>query len=305
MCLSKLFKFNKKEKEKNILKVDKYYSPMIGDSYENSPPEVLKEDDEDRGIAQSIYLYNKEQAQKDISRYLLLAKFTLEDRQEYIEEIESDYIEETPILEEVESFKEYSILQKKIFKIEDLHEPDLSLEIINLLKRNDQSVFEYLYEYELPKIVRLVIKNSGNIESAEDIFQEALLILYEKVCKNELNLTCSFSTYLYSVSRILWLEQLRLKDNNLVLFEDYEFIKVDSLIEDSITVPEDYENVKSIIINLGKSCQDLLEYYYFRKMDWKEIAQKLGYSNEGSARNQKYKCIQRIKKELEEIGKMS
>lgn len=81
--------------------------------------------------------------------------------------------------------------------------------IINGILSGDQRVFNDLYEYEFPKVVRLITKNSGNIDSAKDIFQDALVILIEKVNRMELDLTCSVETYLYSICRILWLEQLR------------------------------------------------------------------------------------------------
>lgn len=170
--------------------------------------------------------------------------------------------------------------------------------IIKAIELNEQSVYDYLYEYELPKITRLVVKNSGNIESAEDIFQEALLIIYEKIFQNDLKLMCSFSTYLYSISRILWLEKLRSKDKNIVLIDSYDFVEIKLTEIENDDLPDEYERVCKVIEQLGKSCQELLEYFYFQKKNWNEIADLLGYSNAGSAKNQKYKCIEKIKSEL-------
>ena len=54
--------------------------------------------------------------------------------------------------------------------------------------------------------------------------------------------------------------------------------------------------MEKAIGNLGEPCKSLLEAYYLRKMNMQEIAFSFGYTNAENAKNQKYKCLMRLKK---------
>ena len=59
-----------------------------------------------------------------------------------------------------------------------------------------------------PAIRKLVRSRGGTTRDAEDVFQEALIVLIGKV-KKDFQLSARLSTYLYGVCRFLWNEQLR------------------------------------------------------------------------------------------------
>jgi RNA polymerase sigma factor (sigma-70 family) len=169
-------------------------------------------------------------------------------------------------------------------------------EIINGILSGDQKVFNDLYEYEFPKVVRMIKKYSGNIENAKDIFQDSLVILIEKVNRKELDLTCSVKTYLYSISRILWSAQLRKNQLTISLDDEYGNIETDDIfINFDSTLPDVYDDVNKAIEMLGNQCKKLLECFYYKKMSWNEIAITLGYKSAASAKNQKYKYLERIR----------
>ena len=108
--------------------------------------------------------------------------------------------------------------------------------ILHGILSGDQYTFDELYEVEFPKIVRLVTKNSGTLDEAKDIFQDALVVLIEKAYRKELDLTCSIGTNLYSICRNIWLERLRKVKNIISLNDSF------SQLESSITFMVD-ENV--------------------------------------------------------------
>ncbi|MEI6140099.1 MAG: sigma-70 family RNA polymerase sigma factor [Mariniphaga sp.] len=168
--------------------------------------------------------------------------------------------------------------------------------IINGILSGSQMVFNELYENEFPKVVRLITKNSGSVDLAKDIFQDGLIILIEKVNRMELDLMCSVVTYLYSICRLLWLEQLRKRKKNISLDDSYSHSESDlTIIVHDTESPDIYEAVNNEIEKLGKPCRQLLEGYYYRNMSWDEIASELGYKNAASARNQKYKYLEKIR----------
>jgi RNA polymerase sigma factor (sigma-70 family) len=167
--------------------------------------------------------------------------------------------------------------------------------IINGIRSGNQQVFNDLYENEFPKVVRLITKNSGNIDSAKDVFQDALVILIEKVNSMELDLTCPIKTYLYSICRILWLQQLRKDKKNISLNDLYDYLESDIVVNRLETVSDIYDEVNHAIEKLGDPCKQLLKCFYYEKMSWDEIASTLGYKNAASAKNQKYKYLERIR----------
>lgn len=167
--------------------------------------------------------------------------------------------------------------------------------IISGILSGNQQVFNDLYEFEFPKVVRLITKNSGNIDGAKDTFQDALIILIEKANRRELDLTCSIRTYLFSICRILWSEQLRKDKKTIPLTDSYDHFETDLVIINDDILPDIYDEVNDAIEKMGDQCKQLLEDFYYKNMSWNEIATALGYKNAASAKNQKYKYLERIR----------
>lgn len=185
------------------------------------------------------------------------------------------------------------------FDIIGLSVKEENAKIIDGLYSGNQEVFNDLYEYEFPKVVKLITQNSGSVDNARDIFQDALVILMEKVYYKELHLSCSIGTYLYAISQNLWLSKLR-RNKFFISLCKLSFINSElevRFIEDENT-PENIDSIINAIENLGKPCKQLLELFYYKNESWNDIATTLGYSNGASARNQKYKCLERLRKQL-------
>ncbi len=174
-------------------------------------------------------------------------------------------------------------------------------QILNGFLSGEQLTVNKLYEYEFPKIVRLILKNSGNLENAKDVFQDGLVVLIENVLNKKIDLTESFSSYLYGVCRILWLNQLKKLKRTIQFRDEYSYLQTEFIFVDNENRPANYENIFEVIESMGNPCKQLLELYYYRNMNWEAISDELGYASAGSARNQKYKCLERIRKQLAEV----
>ena len=46
---------------------------------------------------------------------------------------------------------------------------------------------------------------------------------------------------------------------------------------------------------LGDPCKSILMYFYYEQFSMEKIAETLGYTNADNAKNQKYKCLKRLK----------
>lgn len=154
-----------------------------------------------------------------------------------------------------------------------------------------------LYEY-YPMIRQLVCTNGGNDADAQDIFQEALLVLFRNAQKADFELTCAASTYLYSVARFMWKDSLRKKKRAVELQEDSPSIRVEfeDTLEQQEMIQQKNTTLQAIIEQLGDKCKKILTAYYYHKMSMQEIATQLNYSSTNSVKTQKYKCLERAKK---------
>lgn len=169
--------------------------------------------------------------------------------------------------------------------------------IINGLKSSSDSVLNYLYKEYLPMIRNLVITNSGTKDDANDILQDGIIVIYEKAKNNELDLTCTVKTYLYSVCRNLWLKELR-KSGKQVSFNEIhnETIPVIDETEEKENLSKQQQIIEKLIDQIGESYKQILIYFFYEKLSMNEIADKMGYTNAGNAKTQKYKCLKKLQK---------
>ena len=170
-------------------------------------------------------------------------------------------------------------------------------EILRGLAANDRKAIETLYRDHFNMIQTLVINNNGSSEEAKDVFQEAMIVLYEKVRSGSFELNCLIKTYLYSVCRRLWLKRLQqLSRFSNTAETDEPLVPVDEDMDDHEKRNEEFEMMEKAISGLGEPCRSLLEAYYLQQQNMQEIAANFGYTNADNAKNQKYKCLMRLKK---------
>ena len=165
------------------------------------------------------------------------------------------------------------------------------------LAQNDSKAVEALYKSHFSMIQHFVTNNNGSFDDARDIFQEAMITLYEKVQMDNFTLTCQIKTYLFSICKNLWLKRLQ---------QMGKYSAPLSAQEETISVEEDLDRFEKkdaafaimdrALNSLGEPCKSLLEGYYLNKKGMQELASQFGYTNADNAKNQKYKCLMRLKK---------
>lgn len=153
-----------------------------------------------------------------------------------------------------------------------------------------EKAFAKLYHL-YPRIEKLILSKGGNKDDARDVFQEALIILNRNLEKTDFKLTSSFYTYLYSVSRFVWKDtQTKFKKNQLKELNGDEVEMFQAVIEE-----KKYKLAENAFSKIGKRCQQLLQLFYHQRMSFKDISEKMKFSSEKVAKNQKYKCLKKAK----------
>jgi RNA polymerase sigma factor (sigma-70 family) len=165
------------------------------------------------------------------------------------------------------------------------------------LARNDKKAVETIYKENYSTVQSLIINNNGTADDAKDIFQEAMIVLYEKARSGNFELSCQIKTYVYSVSRRLWLKRLQQASRYSGDIGHAEaVVQVEDDIEEHTRRDAEFEMMEKAIGSLGEPCKSLLEAFYLQRKNMQEIAASFGYTNAENAKTQKYKCLIRLKK---------
>jgi len=162
-------------------------------------------------------------------------------------------------------------------------------DIIIGIKKRDSHTIRYLYKTCYPDIRSLVLANKGTSQDAQDLFQDALLIIYQKIVALNLNINCAFRTYLFSVCRLMWLRELEERRNQ---GQNYEYSDTFSgNINEDINTLETLKMriYKKHFDELNKECQEVLK-MYFNGVPMEDICSKMGYQSVQIAKDKKYRC---------------
>jgi RNA polymerase sigma factor (sigma-70 family) len=171
---------------------------------------------------------------------------------------------------------------------------------IDGLKINNDKILSSLYKKFYPIVLKYVLNNNGSEQEAQDIYQETILVLYKNCKKSEFELKCALQTYIYSIAKRLWLKQINANKNlyrlNNENDNDNNIVDVANEINEHLEKENQLQKMKLSLTGLGEPCKTLLEDFYISQLNMEEIAEKFGYTNSDNAKNQKYKCLQRLKK---------
>lgn len=156
------------------------------------------------------------------------------------------------------------------------------------IAKNQLPVLNDIYADFGPTINNLVKRNSGNDDDAQDVFQEALIVIFNKVSKNDLALTAAFGTYLYSVARLIWLKKLKNKSKIEVTFSDVEEYTYVDQEEEGLDKSEKALLYHHYFKKISSECQKML-IHTFNRLTGEQIAKMMGYSIE-YVKRKRYKC---------------
>jgi RNA polymerase sigma factor (sigma-70 family) len=169
--------------------------------------------------------------------------------------------------------------------------------ILKEIRRKNEVAVRELYRTHYPMVFYLISSNNGTEQEAKDVYQEAFIAFYERAQQADFVLTCRIKTYLYAVSRRLWLKRLWEKKRFDGKIEEKEsFAGIEEEMVDFEEREKTFDMMKRSLDALGDPCRSILEDFYIKELTMDNIRDKFGYTNSDNAKNQKYKCLQRLKK---------
>ncbi len=148
--------------------------------------------------------------------------------------------------------------------------------------------FERLYRSAFPSVARYISHRGGSLDDARDIFQDALIIYYEKTRDPGFRLQGARKAYILGIARHLWLRHTAAARDGEPLPED--------LPADIAEYREPgYGRLLKLLETGGRQCMELLSAWYGERITMRELARRFGYRSERTATVRKFKCLEKLR----------
>lgn len=159
-----------------------------------------------------------------------------------------------------------------------------------------EALFIRLYKTAFPGVGRFVKTYGGSLEDAKDVFQDALVIYFEKHITDDFSPRVNEQAYLHGIVRHLWYKKHHVKQLEKILPEELEHTP---LPQTEVVVSE---RLLSFVERSGKRCMELLRSFYYEQLSMKEIAARFAFSGERSATAQKFKCLEKVRDSIHKLA---
>jgi RNA polymerase sigma factor (sigma-70 family) len=173
-------------------------------------------------------------------------------------------------------------------------------DLIAQIKEGNERALTRVYDKCKVKALGFLRTNGATSDKAEDIFQEAIIVFYQKAREGKFELTSSIQTYVNSICRNMFLKYIRSK-KELVYDKDFIF---DENINDDFDIYDDEKEVRISKIEAGLlkmkkeggRCFEILHAFFYENKSMNDITIQFNYTNAVNTRNQKARCQARLKK---------
>jgi RNA polymerase sigma factor (sigma-70 family) len=179
--------------------------------------------------------------------------------------------------------------------METLTSPVMATDWRHALISNREKYLTEIYAQTYPVVLHYVKQHSGTPEDAQDILQEAIIVFYEKVVGEQIQLSASVSTYIMGICKNKWRQELDKRRRQ----EKQLSADLNQAWEEPTLEPENRAlNLLHFVAQLGKKCQDILVAFYYFGQPMPRIAAQHQYRNVHTATVQKFKCLERLRNSL-------
>ncbi|MES2777150.1 MAG: RNA polymerase sigma factor [Bacteroidota bacterium] len=167
---------------------------------------------------------------------------------------------------------------------------------IEALLSNDVLMVKKIYQAYIGKICGWILKNGGDANDADDVFQEALVSIYRRAAAGNFELTCPFEAFLFMACRNKWINMIQKTSRKGVTLTDFTGYTSADVAHDQSNDVQQHEAkehlFKTKLAALGNACRELLNICYTTK-SMEEVAEKMGFSY-AYVRKKKSECMGKL-----------
>lgn len=189
----------------------------------------------------------------------------------------------------------FFLMQWVIFCIYITHSNKQHIKMVNnslSTRQNHELFFITLYKKAFPAVARYIARRGGSLGEAQDIFQDALVIYYEKVVATPADNIVNEKAFLVGVSKRLWMQHYRLTCNS----EPIGNVEVEMENNEALST----HKVLSYLKTAGEKCLQLLKACYYDGLKADDVAAQFDYSSAHSATVAKYKCLEKVRETVKQ-----
>ncbi len=137
---------------------------------------------------------------------------------------------------------------------------------IEALRKGDNRLLEEIYQKFSIQVKNWVVNNSGSSADARDVFQEAILALYNKACDPTFILTCPLGGLLFQICKNKWIDQIRKKKkaSEVRVLEKERYEEKQEIVSELEAIEEEeirQSKLEKAFAQLSELCQKLLKLY--------------------------------------------
>jgi RNA polymerase sigma factor (sigma-70 family) len=175
--------------------------------------------------------------------------------------------------------------------------------ILDLIQQGDDEALVLLYRGNEKAVIGHVLRNSGTQDDAEDVLQEAVIILWERVQSGRFEQTAKLSTFIFGVAKNVWSrKRMRKFREPATEFEQDAFDSGEQSALDAMIDTERSGQIARAMERLGDPCRTLLVLYYWEERSQEEIALQMGFANAATVKSKKYTCKKMLENIMSEMG---
>ncbi len=171
-------------------------------------------------------------------------------------------------------------------------------QILEGVRNRENHILTYLYEKVFPPVRKVILQKGGSEEDAKDIFQEAIIIVFQVAARKNFTIEQAFEGYLYGICNKIWLKMQRsrsIHERSIRQVEPFEScVRMD---DEKIDNELRMRLYRKYFLLLPKECQRMLR-MLFSNIPYEDIALEMGYKSEKIVRNKKYKCKETLTRSL-------
>lgn len=175
-----------------------------------------------------------------------------------------------------------------------------------LINGDTSPIEEFYLSYKQDCINVLLSKNLSDLEGADDIYTDAVLILHKNLVSGKIQELTSARSYLISTSINLARKKIQYKTNTQKKLDDVRLLFYDN--NDTTIEERTFNNdlialSKKALSKLTDRCQKIIVAYYIHQLSMKEISEELDLSSSDVAKTLKSRCYKYLLKEVEKLKK--
>jgi RNA polymerase sigma factor (sigma-70 family) len=170
--------------------------------------------------------------------------------------------------------------------------------LIKGIKMHESPILQHVYDTYYPIIEGYIIHNQGSREQARDIFQEAMIVVYNRVRADQLELTCKFGTYLYAICKNMWIQERKKYLLRAEKLRQQPLVVHDPGPADDPLLQKHLNHLfNKHFAELSEDCQKILS-MYFNNFSVEDIRTAMNYKDLHHTADRKYRCKKSLVKRI-------